>query len=149
MLRDEREIALNDILIACRRSADHFLQARELGVNKKLTELFDSMANRRNLDAGKLSGIVRGFGYLPDEPDSDRQDFSHLITLTRSAVTSDRGRMLLEKAVELEVELDQKIDGALVFDWGGNTPSLLRDIRASSRRCCEEMAEIMTRRRAG
>lgn len=149
MLRHDREIALNDILVACRRSAGHLLQAGELSDNKKLTELFDRMARRRRKDADKLENLVRDLGYLPDEPDSDRQDFSHLVTLTRSAVASDRGRMLLEKTVELEVELDQKIDGALVFDWGGNTPSLLRDIRASSRRCCEEMAGIMTRRRAG
>lgn len=146
MLRDDREIALNDILVACRRSAGHLLQARDLSDNKKLTALFDRMADRRRLDADKLKTLVRAFGYLPDEPDSDLQDFSHLFTLTRSAVASDGGRMLLEKAIELEVELDKKIDGALGFDWDGDAPSLLRDIRASNRRYRKEMAEVQARR---
>ncbi len=146
MLRDDREIALNDILVACRRSAGHLLQAVKLSDTTKLTELFDRMAVRRRMDASKLKVLVRDLGYLPDEPDSDRQDFSHLLTLTRTAVAGDSRRTLLEKAIELEVALDQKIDGALVFDWDGNTPLLLRDIRATGRRFCEEMTDVMTRR---
>jgi hypothetical protein len=66
-------------------------------------DMFRRMANRRSNDAHRVETLMRRLGYLPGEPDSDRLDFSRLVTLTRSTLSSDPRRTLIEKAVELEI----------------------------------------------
>lgn len=111
MLKEEKEVALNEVLITCRKVGVHYRQADGLVEDGSLMDMFRQMANRRSNDVSRIEAAMRRLGYLPGEPDKDRLAFSRLITLTRStvAVANDRQRMLIEKSIELESELDETI----------------------------------------
>ena len=149
MLKDDREVALNDVLVMCRKSADHYLQAAELSDDHRLGDMFDRMATRRIIDADRMETIVRNFGYLPGDPDSDRQDFLKLITLARSTVSSDSGRILIEKAIDMEIELEEKINCALLLEPSEHFFLPLQELRESSRHHRDEMVEQGTMRGKG
>ena len=134
MLKDESEIALNEVLIACRKVADFSNQAEELTKDPELADFFRRLSRRRRTDADRIVEIERGLGYMPDEPNRDKQDFSRLFTLARTAMADEPARILVEKAVNLETELEEEVNEALLNQWSDTVEAFLWDIQRSSRK---------------
>jgi uncharacterized protein (TIGR02284 family) len=141
MLKGDREVPLNELLVACRKAADHYDHAAELVDEQPLIEMFRRMSDRRNADASRVESLMRKCGYFPGELDSDALDLSKLVTATRSAVSSNTGRPLIEKAVNLELKLEETLNSSLQNKWTANVPALLRELRTTSQRHRDEMIE--------
>lgn len=139
MLRDDKDFLLNEVLIGCIKAADHYAQAAELADEPKLIDMFQRLTKVRRRDARRIEKQVRELGYLPDAPQGDKQDFSRLITRARSAVSGGSARLLIQKAVDFEKELGDKVDGARRKEWKPNVADLLREIGEASRINRKEM----------
>ena len=133
MLRGEKEVALNEVLVTCQKAADHCAQAAELAEDPAMVERFRHMSNRRRTDAREIERLVRELGYRPGEPHGDKQDLSKMATLVRQAVTADEGRGLIAKTVGLETDLQAAVDGALELKWDPAVSDRLRRLGHSSR----------------
>jgi len=133
MLRDEKDVALNALLVACRKAAEHYRQAAEMAEKPQWAEMFAHRARLRHTDAGRIEMLLRRFGYLPGEPDRDRQDVSQLITLTRAAVTDDNAAPLRKKACQLEDDIEDRASEALAQTWPPEALDLLKELVQSSR----------------
>ena len=142
ILRDEKDIALNDVLVACRKAADHYGQAAGLADRPERVAAFERLAGQRVAASDRLEALVRRYGYLPEEPPKDKQDISQLITRTRSAVASESGCPLAARALDLEEDLEEKIVDALELDWPPKTFDLLRSLQATCGRHREELAAM-------
>jgi hypothetical protein len=140
MLREDGDVALNEVLVACRQVADHCRQAAELVDRAGLQEIFRRLAHGRHSDADRVEDLVRRYGWLPEEPRRDKQDIARLITRTRAAVANDEEDPLMEKARDLEAALEDKVIGALRLEWQPETVALLRELAAGSRRHREGLA---------
>jgi hypothetical protein len=101
------------------------------------------MANRRSNDVSRVETLIRRLGYLPDEPNRDRLNFSRLITLIRSTMSDDRRQVLIEKTIALEIELEETIIKAMQYGWMTEMSDLLRDLITASRHHRDEMMEML------
>lgn len=142
MLRDDKDVALNDVLVACRKAAGHYGQAAGLADGPERVAAFQRLALRRQADADRLETLVRRCGYLPEEPHKDKQDISHLITLTRSAAAPESGCPLAARGVDLEQDLEAKIVAAKKMDWPPQACDLLQAILETCRPHREELAAM-------
>ena len=93
MLRDERQARLNDLLVACKATAEDYEQAAELAESSALTEFFRATADYRWELADILARQVRDLHDLPREPDPDRQLLDHALTRLKAVLhlVSDEG----------------------------------------------------------
>ncbi len=129
MLRDERQAALDEVIVACKALADHYEEAARLAEGRGLAGLFTELAERRGRQAGELEAHLRRLGELPREPDADRETLETLLSRARSALAEDRARELLEEREAGERELLARIDGALAEGFSAATRRALEGLR--------------------
>lgn len=139
MLRNDKDVALNAVLAALRKAADHYSQAVELAHRSDWGGTFERLARLRHADAERMEGLVERFGYLPGEPDQDRQDMAKLVTLVRATVTVDNPTPLREKACALENAIQGRLREALALEWPPEALDLLGDLVQRSKEIREEM----------
>lgn len=139
MLRAKKEVVLNEVLVICRKTADHGSQALELTDDPRLAKAFGRMRRRRRDDVRRVEGLMRELGYRPGEPQGDKQDLSRLATLVRQAIPGDGGQALIEKALGFEAELQDVLDKALQLEWESRVAERLRELGRSSRAHCDEL----------
>jgi hypothetical protein len=86
VIRDERQARLNDLLVACKSSAEDYEQAAELAESAALAQFFRATADYRWGLADVLAAQVRNLDDLPREPDPDRQLLDHALTRLKTAL---------------------------------------------------------------
>ncbi len=72
-LLSDIEVALNELLVACRESVDHYRDAAELVGQADIAERFLDIAKRRTLFLNRLVSAIRELGDLPSTPDPDKE----------------------------------------------------------------------------
>ncbi len=140
MLRDDKDMALNAVLVACRKAADHYRQAVDLADEPEWAGRFERLARRRHADADRIEALLRRIGYLPDEPDRDRQEISQLASLTRATVTENSHVPLSEKACALESDIEERIRDARTLTWPPDVLELLTALAKTSSDARKAMA---------
>jgi uncharacterized hydantoinase/oxoprolinase family protein len=133
MLRDDQNIQLNAVLVACQKTADHYAQAAELTQEVARSARLEGMWRVCRKHVQQLTELVREVDYLPAEPDHDKQDFAQALTHARSTLAADSQAVFQEKALDLEDELQQKAIRALEAREDNPAEELLRKIVAASR----------------
>jgi len=86
VIRDERQARLNDLLVACKSSAEDYEQAAELAESPALADFCRATAEYRWKLADALAARVRDLHDLPREPDPDRQLLDHALTRLRAVL---------------------------------------------------------------
>lgn len=142
MLRDDRQVALGEVLVACKHAADQYREEAELAEDGGVARTFGELAARRECQALALEEHVRALGDLPREPDADRETLSALLTRLRAHLTSDRREALLSSAQASEEELAARVEEALAQELPDATVTALQalreDVAATLRRVREE-----------
>lgn len=145
MLMDERQIALNDVIVACREAADHYGEVADGLEGGALAELFREYGRRHEDFASQLEEHIRRLGVLPRDLNADRELIERLITGIKATLSGDRRRMLIENREQAEAQIAALISAALKQNLPDETKSLLdriqdevEDIRS---RLAEEKAQ--------
>ena len=141
LLRDERQVALNDVETLCIEAADrHEAAARRIG-DDALARLLGGLAALRRRQAGELAQVIRASGDLPNAPDRDRQDVRELLSMVMPVLTGDERINLINEAERIEDKLEQALAAALAFSFPPPGHALLVDIDASVRAARRSLAE--------
>lgn len=134
MLRDDRVVAVDDVIVALKRGLEDM--AEEIAIQhgqKDLADYLRAVSARRQPVLERLEDAVRAMGDLPSTPDADCQAFSHLATRLMAGLLGDDVRTLTEAAMDDELELIKTIDAALaVEDLPQDVPAMLKDLRADA-----------------
>lgn len=130
LLRDDRQIALNEVELLCVRSADHYAAAASRTDDDALAGLFGSLAEQRRLLADELATHIRALDDLPQQPDPDREAVENALTGIKAFFSGDaRGTLIDERADEEEM-LATAVRTALQQDLAPDTHALLKRIFA-------------------
>lgn len=129
MLRDDRQVALGEVVVACKHAADQYREEAELAEDRALEQTLGELAARREEQALSLEAHIRALGDLPREPDADRETVSGLLTRLRAHFAADPRGALLSGAIESEQELAARIDEALREDLPEQAAQALRRLR--------------------
>ena len=123
MLRDERQLALNDAVQACLHAAHVHQHGAELLGDE--TVGLRGAAVRRHRDAEVLAEHVRGLGDLPMEPDPEYEAAADVVSEIKAALAEDQRRLVIERANAAEEALAAALREALRHDL---PPECRRDI---------------------
>jgi hypothetical protein len=123
MLRDERQIALNEAVEASLHAAHvHEHGAELLGED---TLGLRQLAAQRRRDAEILAEHVRRLGDLPTEPDPEYEAAGDVVSQIKAVLAEDQRRLVIERSNETEEALAATLREALRHDL---PPDTRRDI---------------------
>lgn len=147
MLRDDRVVMLDDVIVALKRSiADMEDAADTHDEPDSLDRTLRAIASRRHAVVTTLEDALRALGDLPSAPDADRQTFSHLALRVKALLSGDESRTLAEAACSDEDALAEAIDAALDADLPDAVKDTLRTLRGDVDRACDEIKAAATAR---
>lgn len=101
-LLSDTEVALNELLVACRESIDHYQDAAELVGQSDIAERFLDIAKRRKLFLNRLSSAIRDLGDLPSVPDPDKEAGEMILHRLGAALSSDYTNEALTQRIKTE-----------------------------------------------
>jgi hypothetical protein len=140
-MRDELDIAVNNVLIALEKALDHYRQAAGLSEDDAAGEEFREIARRRRRDADSVEALLRDLGYLPEEPDRDRLAVAEAATWMKARMAGQRSEALRDRAGEVDREADAALWEALGRkDLPGNGRELMKGIKERIKEDREKLA---------
>lgn len=144
VLRDEREVSLNRLLVASRALAESYAGLRKPldSDDASAARLFATLAEERSRAADELERHVRGLEELPAAPDPERQLLSLLSSRAKGAFSADRTRALAEDRAAAERDLAACAESALEQDLSAATRALLQSVATDSQRAQERLAAL-------
>jgi len=115
MLRNELQIAINDVVVACAQAADgHEHAAASLEEHDaEAVRLLGALAEQRRAAAAEIGEELRALGDLPAAPDTERETVHELVAHLKAALSADERRALLEDRAQAEAAIEQAADAAL------------------------------------
>jgi hypothetical protein len=132
MLRDERQIALNEAVEASLHAAHvHEHGAELLGED---TLGLRQLAAQRRRDAEVLAEHVRRLGDLPMEPDPEYEAASDVMSQIKAVLAEDQRRLVIERSNETEEALAGALREALRHDLPPDTHRDIERILSSQAR---------------
>jgi hypothetical protein len=102
LLRDEEQMALNDIETRCIEAADHYKSAAQVAGVAPAAPLFRNLAQRRAQLAADLALHIRALGDLPQTPDPDRELFGDMLMELKALFSADAARTLIDERLASE-----------------------------------------------
>ena len=129
MLRDERQIALNEAVEASLHAAHVHEHGADLLGDDSLG--LRELVARRRRDAEILAEHIRRLGDLPMEPDPEYEVAGDIVSQIKAALAADQRRLVTERSNEAEEALAAALREALRHDLPPDTRRDLERILSS------------------
>jgi hypothetical protein len=126
IILDDHVVALNDLLISCRRSARHL--ARAASILEDEDNGFEATYRLRRKTCDYLEKIMRSMHHLPKEPDPDRETVAALATRAETFISRNERASLLRKASHHQSEVEKRFDRVRQLDWPSGIRGKINDI---------------------
>lgn len=112
LLRNDQQVALNDLLVESEKSADHYRDSADfLGSLPPSLEL-NRIAGEREQLSQELSEAVRASGDFPSVPDEDLESVEKLFHRVHASLSHDEMRDVLQLRLDAEEEFARQIEDA-------------------------------------
>lgn len=130
LLRDEREMALNDVETLCVEAADHYASAAGRVQDAALAALFEELALQHRQFAAALAQHIRAGGDLPQQPDPDRETMADAFTSIKGLLRGDLRSTLIDDRARSEDAVAAAVRAALAQDVDDALRALLHEVLA-------------------
>jgi hypothetical protein len=127
-LLSDTEVALNELLVACRESVDHYQDAIKLVEQAEVVNSFQDIANHRKLFFNRLATAIRELGDLPSAPDPDKEASEMIIHHLGAALSPDYSAEALSQRMAAEEHIKALIDNARATDINETGRALLDEL---------------------
>jgi uncharacterized protein (TIGR02284 family) len=126
LLREEREIALTDAVLALKGAALQLDDEAGVLQDPAVAALFRELAGEHHAMAAELDAELRRLGYKSREPDPDAEAGKELLTRVKAALSSDETRVLVQNREAGEESAEEAIEAARqLADLSPETRALL------------------------
>ncbi len=148
MLRDEAEVALNDLISLANTAAETYRTAADVvrAHDGELAALFDEIGTDRQGMMAELGVQDRRIGDTPHGVDPDYTTMHDLFVRFKSMLAHDERRALIEECEAAEHALAERLVSALELDLPDATGDMLRrfqyDVTASLGRLAATKARL-------
>jgi len=127
-LLSDTEVALNELLVACRESIDHYQDATELVESPDIAATFRTIINKRKLFLSGLEAAIRELGDLPSVPDPDKEAGEMMLHHLGAALSTDYSNEALTQRTNAEEHILTLIRNALITEPNQSCTDLLNDL---------------------
>lgn len=127
-LLSDTEVALNELLIACRESIDHYQDATELVGQSTIAESFLDIAKCRKLFLNRVASAIRELGDLPSAPDPDKEAGEMMLHHLGAAFSADYTNEALTQRIKTEEHILTLINAAHATEPNQTCTRLLNDL---------------------
>lgn len=124
-LLSDTEVALNELLVACRESIDHYQDAAELVGQSDIAKRFLDIVKHRKLFLNRLAAAIRELGDLPSAPDPDKEAGEMMLHHLGAALSADYTNEALTQRIETEEHILTLINAAYTTEPNQTCTSLL------------------------
>ena len=133
MLRDDRQVALGDVLVALQEAADcHEHVAAHLG-ERGQGPFLDQLVGRNRDRARRLADDLRALGDRPREADTEYETVLEVMSDLKAALAEDDVASMHEDRARAEEKVEAMAAVALEQEGlGDEVIALLREIRAGA-----------------
>ncbi|OGB20549.1 MAG: hypothetical protein A3I66_05715 [Burkholderiales bacterium RIFCSPLOWO2_02_FULL_57_36] len=128
LLRNEQQLALNQVETLCIESADRYEAAAGTADDPALARLFGDLARQRRQFAVELAGHIRALDDLPQQPDPDRETVDELLAGIRAFFSGDQRDALIDERKKLEQDLAEAAQAGLQQPLAEETKILLKQL---------------------
>jgi uncharacterized protein (TIGR02284 family) len=128
LLRNNMQMALNQVETLCIESADHYATAAGQTENTELTQLFSELAQQRKEIAADLAMQIRALDDLPQQPDPDKEAVEHLLTGIKMFFSGDERSILIDEREQFEQNIMQAVHAAMRESLPEDTKNVLRNL---------------------
>ena len=97
LLREEREIALTDAVLALKDAALQLDDDADVLGEGPVAALFRELAAEHRTMSAELDAELHRLGYKPREPDPDAETGKEILTRVKAAFASDEERVLVQE----------------------------------------------------
>ncbi len=131
VFRSDPEVALDDVVVACKRSAEHLAEAADLTQidAPKLSALFRAQSDERAEMSALLERRMVEMGGYPGEPDDDREVVEEAVRRIRDVLSPDHRRMLVEDSLAESEDVATAVSRAMQEDLPPAAHETLADIQ--------------------
>ncbi len=138
ILRDERLVALFDLVEACRSSASHAALAAEIMTGDPRAGDLQALADRRNNDADFFAERMIAEGDIPGGPPEERSLVGTALAQLRATLDDKGEEALLDDCRAQEEALRQQAEAA-------RQAPLRDDEKAAAARLADDKAAVLAR----
>ena len=141
-LLSDLEVALNELLVACRETVDHYRDGKELISDKNIANQFKQLASEREPFIALLEQKIRDFGDLPSVPDPDKEDGEMLVHHLGAAVSEDYDEKLLQQRIDAEKNILEIIKQARANVEDNSCDTLLDNLENQVNAVIEKLSAL-------
>ncbi|WP_193222281.1 DUF2383 domain-containing protein [Alkalilimnicola sp. S0819] len=116
MWREDKQVALDELIVACREAADRYRYDAQLLGESAIAELFLRLAEERQGWAERLERRLRELGDMPSVPDPEWEVLQNWKERLRAGLGGSAPEALLAAREEGEKALAQALSQALQQD---------------------------------
>ncbi len=127
-LLSDTEVALNELLVACRESIDHYQDATELVERPDTATIFMEIVKNRKLFLPRLESAIRELGDLPSVPDPDKEAGEMVLHHLGAALSTDYTNEALTQRINAEQHMLTLVNAARATDANQSCTTLLIDL---------------------
>ena len=128
LLRTDKEVALNDLLVASRETIDHYQDAVEYLDDDHVTPVLRMLMQERQGFTERIEQAIRALGDLPSVPDPDRETGEMLLHHVTAALSSDTATQILEQRLKAERRLLELVQACRAVGLDDEHGQLLREM---------------------
>jgi len=128
LLRNEMQMALNEVESLCIETADHYAAAAQRAEAPALAQTLTELGSERLHLAEELGGHIRALDDLPKSPDPDRETVGDILEGIKAFLSGDAQRSLIEDRLRFEDKVADAVHQALRLDLPPETQALLSQI---------------------
>lgn len=129
LIRNPQQLALNDLLVAIRASADHYRDAAAFVESWTASEDLGRIAGERDALVQRLEEAVRSAGDLPSVPDEDRESVEKLFHRLHASLSRDEIHDIMRQRLDAERQLAGLVSAIRESESVGDYRGLIDDIQ--------------------
>lgn len=143
IIRTDKEVALNDLLVASRETVDHYRDAAEFLEDVKITSILREIADQREPFVARLTHAVRALGDLPSMPDPDKETGAMLLHHAGAFLSDDYATEVLQQRIEAEQHLAELIEAGRAVGLEEECETLLDEISEHVARTNNQLQQLL------
>jgi hypothetical protein len=142
IIRSDKQVALNDLLVAAKETVDHYRDAPALIEDSKVNPIFRSIAQGRKPLIEQMENAIRALGDLPSAPDPDKETGAMLLHHAGALLTEDYLSTFIEQRLHAEERLAELINAARITGLEEYCGLLLNQIDENVEQTIKQLQEI-------